>query len=150
MSRCNYKKKNNAAGILFLTVFALLQLSLWGPPFLRAPHEEGCQQDHALCGCSPGRIASATCCCALAAISPCCQQNYIEAAREEKAAAGRVIASLPCGGSEDPLVTAGSEDYLIPNMKMSVGPLSTTVYPPVAAMSRLDFPLRPPIPPPKA
>jgi hypothetical protein len=150
----NHKKKSRAAAILLIAVFSLLQLALWSPSFLHPLHEEGtaatCQHDHALCGCAPSRIASGTCCCALAALSPCCQKNYLQSALEEKAALGTVLTSLPCGGSEDPLVTAGSEAYLLPTMKISDSPVSTTVYPMLAAMSQIDLNILPPIPPPKA
>lgn len=152
MSNCNHKKKSKTAGIFLIAAFSLLQLALWGPSFLHVLHEEEiaatCQHDHALCGCSPGRIAAGTCCCVLSSLSPCCQKNYIESALEEKAALGTGITSLPCGGSDDPLVTAGS-DYLLPKMKMSICPISTSVYPLVAATSQLDLHVRPPIPPPK-
>jgi hypothetical protein len=150
----NHKKKSRAAAVLLIAVFSMLQLTLWVPSFVLALHEDGiatsCQHDHALCGCSPGRIAAGTCCCALASLSPCCQKDYIESALKEKTAHETVLTSLPCGGSEDPLVTAGSEAYLLPSMKISASPLSTTIYPLLAATSQLDRNIHPPIPPPKA
>jgi len=149
----NRKKKSRSAAILLIVIFSLLQLTLWGPPFLPALHEKEavatCQHDHALCGCAPSRIASGTCCCALASISPCCQKNFIQSALEEKAALGAVITSLPCGASEDPLVTASSEAYLLLTIKISDSPVSTTVYPMVTATNRL-ISIPPPIPPPEA
>ena len=149
----NHKKKSRAAAVLLIAVFSLLQLALWGPSFVHALHEDGiatiCQHDHALCGCSPSRIASDTCCCALAAFSPCCQKAYIQSALKEKAALGTVMTSLPCGGSEDPLVIASLEAYLLPAGIMSACPVSTTVYLFSSAMSRIDLNMLPPIPPPK-
>ena len=153
MHSCKDPKKSKTAGILLIAVFTLLQLALWGPSFLHALHKDGiatiCQQDHALCGCSPGRIVSGTCCCALAALSPCCQKTYIQSALKEKAALGTVMTSLPCGGSEDPLVIASLEAYLLPFGIISASPLSTTVYPFRSALSQIDHTISPPIPPPK-
>ena len=152
MSSCNHKKKSKTAGVLLIAACSLLQLALWGPSFLHALHEAGvattCQHDHALCGCSPSRIAAETCCCALSSLSPCCQKNYIEAAREEKAAVGTVLTSLPCGSSDDPLLTAGSEAYLLPTIKISDSSLSATLYPLVTARNLLDCNILPPTPPP--
>jgi hypothetical protein len=149
----NHKKKSRAAAVLLIAVFSLLQLALGGPAFVRALHEDeiatSCQHDHALCGCSPGRIASATCCCALAALSPCCQKTYIQSALKEKAGLGMVMTSLPCGGSDDPLVIASLEAYLLPFGIISASPLSTTVYPFRSALSRIDRTISPPSPPPK-
>jgi len=154
MSTRDLKKKNKIGAILSIVVFSLLQLSLWGPTFITAfPEIEThatCQGDHALCGCAPSRIASGTCCCALASISPCCQKNYIQSALEEKAALGTVITSLPCGGSEDPLVSASIEAYLLPKGKSLVSPVATTVYQPVSVASQLEHHILPPVPPPKS
>lgn len=150
----NHKKKSSASAILLIAVFSLLQLALWGPSFLHTLSGKGgagtCQNDHILCGCSPGRIAAETCCCALAALSPCCQKYHLEQEQEEKAASGTVLTSLPCGGSEDPLVATGSETYLLPAMKIPDSPVSITVYPLSSAMSRIDLNILPPTPPPKA
>lgn len=154
MQLCHHKKKNKARGILLLGVFLLLQLALWGPSFLHAfPETEvhaSCQGDHALCGCSPSRIASGTCCCALASVSPCCQKNYIQSALKEKTALGTVITSLPCGGSEDPLVTTSIESYLLTSTKMTDPPISVTVYRLVATLNQVEHHILPPVPPPKA
>lgn len=148
----HYNKKSKTEPILLIAVFSLLQLALWGPSFLHALSEKGtvtCQNDHVLCGCSPNRIAAETCCCALASLSPCCLKNYVEETREEKAASGAVLTSLPCGGSEDPLVTASIEAYLLPTGKISACSISTTVYPLSSTMSQIDHSILPPIPPPK-
>ena len=149
----NYKKKRKTAAILLIAVFSFLQLALWAPSFLHALHEEGmettCQHDHALCGCSPSRIAAETCCCVLAALSPCCQKNYLQSAREEKTVAGTALTSLPCGGSEDPLVTASTEAYLLPTRIISAAPISTTVYPRSSALCQMAHNIPPPIPPPE-
>lgn len=154
MSNRDFKKKSKSGAILLIVVFSLLQLSLWGPSFIRAfPEAEThatCQGDHALCGCAPSRIASGTCCCALASISPCCQKNYIQSAMEEKAALGTVITSLPCGGSDDPLVMAGIEAYLLPKGRSFDVPVSTTVYPLLSVASQLEHHILPPVPPPRA
>ncbi|MDZ4186415.1 MAG: hypothetical protein U1D97_15750, partial [Desulfuromonadales bacterium] len=148
MSSRDFKKKSKTGAILLIVVFSLLQLSLWGPSFIRAfPETEThatCQGDHALCGCAPSRIAAGTCCCALAAISPCCQKAYIQSAIEEKAALGTVITSLPCGGSEDPLVTAGIKAYLLPKGRSFDVPVSTTIYQLLTVASQLDHPILPP------
>lgn len=149
-----HKKKSRATAILLIVVFSLLQLTLWGPSFLHALHNNeiatSCQHDHALCGCSPSRIAAQTCCCALASISPCCQKNYIETAQQEKAALGTVLTSLPCGESEDPLVTVNFEAYLLPSSRGCDPPVSATAYPLLIATSRIDLHTLPSIPPPKA
>jgi hypothetical protein len=154
MRRCKDQKKRKAAGILLIAIFALLQLALWGPSFLHALSGKEvavtCQHDHALCGCSPSRIASATCCCALVSVLPCCQKESTESALEEKTHRATAITSLPCGGSEDPLVTTSCEDYLLPILKISDCSLVTTVYPLLAATKQADLHLLPPIPPPKA
>lgn len=154
MSTRDFKKKSKIGAILLIVVFSLLQLSLWGPSFIRAfPETEThatCQGDHALCGCAPSRIAAGTCCCALASISPCCQKAYIQSAMEEKAALGTVITSLPCGGSEDPLVTAGIKAYLLPKSNALDSPVSATVYPHLSVASQLDQHILPPVPPPRA
>lgn len=151
---CNHKKKSKAAGILLIAVFALLQLALWGPSFLHALTVKKvaatCQHDHVLCGCSPGRIASGTCCCALALISPCCQEEYIKSVIEEKIALGTAITALSCGGSEDPLLTASCEAYLLPNINFFDCSITTTRYPLIIAANPLDRNIHPPIPPPKA
>lgn len=148
------QKKRKAAGILLIAIFALLQLALWGPSFLPALSGKEvavtCQHDHALCGCSPSRIAAGTCCCTLAAVSPCCQKESTESALAEKTDRATAITSLPCGGSEDPLVTASCEDYLLPIIKISVCSTVTTVYPLLAATKQADLHLLPPLPPPKA
>jgi len=149
----HHKKKNKTGPFLLIAVFSLLQLALWGPSFLHALSGKGgagtCQNDHALCGCSPSRIAAETCCCALASLSPCCLKNYVEETREEKAASGAVLTALSCGGSEDPLVTASIEAYLLPTGKISACPISTTVYPLSSTLSQIDHSILPPIPPPK-
>ncbi|MDO9079447.1 MAG: hypothetical protein Q7U44_01510 [Desulfuromonadales bacterium] len=153
MSSGDFKKKSKTGAILLIVVFSLLQLSLWGPSFIRAFPETTyttCQGDHALCGCAPSRIASGTCCCALAAISPCCQKAYIQSAMEEKAALGTVITSLPCGGIEDPLVTAGIKAYLLPKNSALDRPVSSTVYQLLTVASQLDHHILPPVPPPQA
>lgn len=145
--------RSKAAGILLIAVFALLQLALWGPALLHALPGKAvaaaCQQDHTLCGCSPARIASGTCCCALAAISPCCQKEEIPSVIPEKTVPAPAVTSRPCGGSEDPLATASCEDYLLPDMKITDSSTATTVYPLLAAMNLEDFDILPPIPPPK-
>lgn len=154
MRSCKDKKKSKAAGILLIAVFALLQLALCGPSFLHALAGKEvaatCQQDHALCGCSPGRIASGTCCCALASVSSCCQKESNKSAIAEKTYHATAITSLPCGGSADSLVTASCEDYLLPNRKISDCSIVTTVYPLLAATTQAVLNILPPIPPPKA
>lgn len=149
----NRKKKSCAEAFLLITTFSLLQLALWLPPFLHAFHENGaavtCQQDHSLCLCSPGRIASGTCCCSLATISPCCQKEYIQSAVTEKAALGAVITSLPCSGGEDSMASVSSESYLLPTIRTFSCPLSTTVYSLNSAASQIDHHISPPIPPPE-
>lgn len=154
MRCCKNQKKRKTAGLLLFAIFTLLQLALWGPSFLHALAKKEvaatCQYDHALCGCSPSRIASGTCCCALASVSPCCQKETTESAFEEKNDHTTAITSLPCGGSEEPLVTASCEDYLLPIIKISVCSTVTTVYPLLAATKQADLHLLPPLPPPKA
>lgn len=151
----NYPNKNKAVGIFLLVVLALLELALWGPALHHARHGEvlavTCQGDHALCGCSPNRIAAKTCCCALAAIAPCCQKESISSdqEQEEETAFATVLTTLPCGASEDPLMTASSEVYLLASIRICSCPVSTTVYLPGSAMSRIDHHIPPPVPPPK-
>lgn len=149
-----HKNKCRVTTFVLVTLFALLQLALWSAPFLPALHGKEisvtCQQDHALCFCSPVRIASGTCCCALAAIAPCCQKEYIRSALKEKAALGAVITSLPCCDNEDSLLTPGSEAYLLPTIKIFDSPVTTINYPLLTAMSRVEYHLLPPVPPPKA
>lgn len=153
MSTPDFRKKRVAGASLLIVVFSLLQLTLWGPSFIPAfPAAEThatCQGDHALCGCAPSRIASGTCCCALASISPCCQKNYIQSAMKEMATLGTVITSLPCGGSEDPLVAASIDAYLLPSSRICDCPVSTTVYKLVSPASQLEHHILPPVPPPK-
>lgn len=155
MRHCKDKKTRKAAGIFSIAIFTVLQLTLWGPSFLPAlagkEAAATCQQDHALCGCSPSRIASGTCCCALeASVSPCCQKESAKPSLEEKKSLVTTIASLPCGGREDPLATASCEDYLLPNMKIADCSTATTAYPLLAAEEQADPDILPPIPPPKA
>lgn len=153
MSIRDFKKRSQTGAILLIVVLSLLQFSLWGLSFIHAlPETEThatCQGDHNLCGCSPSRIASGTCCCALASISPCCQKNYIETAMQEKAALGAVLTSLPCGGSEDPLVTASIEAYLLPGSTSCHCTVSTTLYLPSPISSQQEHQIPPPTPPPQ-
>ncbi|MGA7826119.1 MAG: hypothetical protein WCA04_00535 [Geobacteraceae bacterium] len=95
-----------------------LFLPLLGKAMFSSAHGSVCYHDHRLCGCSPDRIASHTCCCAreeerfrMAAdlneeesASPCCRHGQHSKARH-------VLMMAPCGMAS-PLFVSSVQDHL--------------------------------------
>lgn len=138
------RRKSKTRAIIQLTVFCLLQVSLVLPPIIQAlDQREGrnvCRKDHALCGCAPARVAAGTCCCAIADLPSCCQ--------EEVETKGPKLSVPPCG-SDDPVIAATIEDYLLaekPLIEVVCGVFRYASASPRQCVERFA---RPPIPPPQ-
>lgn len=111
LARC--KTRVSTAAIVQFVAIMILQ-SYFLLPLYRQLHLDHntaivCQHDHTLCGCSPARIASKSCCCFRTAPS-CCQskprKETHDARVHDTSHDTHAVSTAPCGGDSEPGVVS--------------------------------------------
>lgn len=155
LARC--KTGVSTAAIVQFVAIVILQSYFLLPLYrqLRLGHNTAivCQRDHTLCGCSPSRIASKSCCCFRTAPS-CCQSKP----RKETNGAGahdtshytHAVSTAPCGSDTEPGVIS-PETLKFISQSAAFLPISFTsiAYGPATETRVPDRSLEPPDPPPR-
>ncbi len=161
-------ERNSKVGVaLQIAAMVMLLCGPYLPLLARAASDHSqpgrCAMDHRLCGCSPERIASRTCCCfrsmkqsATSSKSRCCdlqananEQGALDGDDHTPSAYPR-LSSLPCGLDPQVISHATSELKYLRSTRTPLMTQRSAPHTPSAPGDNYRNPsLEPPVPPPK-
>jgi hypothetical protein len=145
-----------AAGVQLLALLVLQSyflVPLCSQFLVSAPHGASCQHDHRLCGCSPERSASRTCCC-FQSKPKCCQGKETPAAealaKPDQRPGRPILCAIPCGSQPKLVLTSLQEIKFLQFASVPLtAQVSVTNYPALVPGTSPRRFLDPPDPPPK-
>jgi len=151
------KTRVSIAAIVQFVAIMILQSYFLLPLYrqLRLHHNTAgvCQNDHALCGCSPARIESKSCCC-FRTVPSCCQSEHRKETNNARAHDTshytHAVSNAPCGSDTEPgMVSPETLKFISQSAAFLPISITSIAYGPATETRVPDRSLEPPDPPPR-
>jgi len=152
-----YRTRSHVGAIVQLLAIVVLQSYFWAPVYRQMFLSKGtvkqCHRDHQMCGCSPERVATKTCCC-LRVVPSCCLSEHKQegdiTVQSREASPIQKISNSPCGSetfsaaiSLDKLKFVFPDCFILSSQKPSANSF------PILTVEVPERFLEPPDPPPR-
>ena len=158
MGQTRIKSHRFAVAIVQLLAIALLQSHFLAPVYRQMFLSQGstpkeCHQDHRLCGCSPERVATKSCCCFRVTPSCCLSEQKDEecqSAQTGERHTRQKVTNSPCGSETvSAALSLDKLKFIFPGYSISTSQETSANSFPILTVEVPERFLEPPDPPPR-